>query len=172
MPGFVIHIAIAKEYLRKHRDIENEGEFIKGTIYPDLVEDKTKTHYGKSPTYTDLKQYLLQNDFNSSFNKGSFLHLVADYLFYNQYLRNIPRKESKEIIHNDYDIINRILIEKYDISLFEEIKKYIFYKDGQPKILTLDLIERVIEEISNMDLEVIRKEVLKDDKKWKDYKTI
>ena len=36
MPGFVIHIAIAKEYERKHKnEIKNTEEFIKGAIAPD-----------------------------------------------------------------------------------------------------------------------------------------
>ena len=38
MPGFTIHIAIAKEYARKHKEeIRNIDEFIEGTIAPDYV---------------------------------------------------------------------------------------------------------------------------------------
>ncbi len=43
MPGFVIHIAIGQEYLRKHNKNYSK-EFIKGTVEPDFTEDKTKTH--------------------------------------------------------------------------------------------------------------------------------
>ena len=49
MPGYVIHIAIATQYIKKHNNIKNEEEFIKGTIYPDSVSEKKLTHYGKSP---------------------------------------------------------------------------------------------------------------------------
>ena len=48
MPGYIIHIATAQEYLRKHKK-EFSEEFIEGTIAPDFTNDKSKTHYGKSP---------------------------------------------------------------------------------------------------------------------------
>jgi len=54
MPGFTIHIAVAKRYIEKHKsEIKSEEEFIKGAIAPDMNEkmdeiaqDKSKTHYG------------------------------------------------------------------------------------------------------------------------------
>lgn len=172
MPGFVIHIAIAKEYIKKHNNIENEEEFIKGNIEPDLTNDKSKTHYGESPTFTNLKEFLKYNKLDNSFNKGRFLHLISDYLFYNHYLRNVPRKGTKEILHNDYDLINEELIEKYNIELLDTIKQYVFYKRGMPKILTIDLINNVIDELSNIDLKEVEKEVLEEKEKWKNYKSI
>lgn len=172
MPGFVIHIAVAKEYLKKHNNNEYDDEFIKGNILPDLTDDKTKTHYGKSPTYTNLKEFLLHNKLNNSLNKGIFLHLITDYLFYNYYLENVPRKSSKEILHNDYDIINKDLIEKYDIKLPENIEKYVFYKNGESKILTFNLAVKVIKEISELNIEKVQEEVIEDKERWKKYKTI
>lgn len=44
MPGFQIHIAIGKRYIKKHK-IENTKDFLRGTIAPDFVEDKSKSHY-------------------------------------------------------------------------------------------------------------------------------
>ena len=47
MAGYVIHLAIAEEYLKKHKDVkEDYDEFIKGVIYPDSETDKSLTHYG------------------------------------------------------------------------------------------------------------------------------
>ena len=41
MPGIVIHIACAKEYIRKHKnEIKNIDRFIKGTIEPDIASKK------------------------------------------------------------------------------------------------------------------------------------
>lgn len=38
MPGFTIHIAIAKEYAKKHeKEIKSMDEFIEGTIAPDYI---------------------------------------------------------------------------------------------------------------------------------------
>lgn len=46
MPGYVIHVAVAQEYLKKHKNVkEDYDEFINGTIYPDSVSDKSLTHY-------------------------------------------------------------------------------------------------------------------------------
>ena len=46
MAGYVIHLAVAKEYLRNFR-IKDEKEFLRGIIAPDLLShgDKTTTHY-------------------------------------------------------------------------------------------------------------------------------
>lgn len=64
-------------------------------------------------------QDLLYNNIETSLNKGKFLHLIGDYLFYNHYLDKI----SKEILHNDYNVIN-----KYNVKLQENIKQYVFLK--------------------------------------------
>ena len=38
MPGFVIHIAVAKEYINKHKnEIKDEKEFLNGVVAPDLI---------------------------------------------------------------------------------------------------------------------------------------
>ena len=108
MAGYVIHIAVAQEYLKKHREKYNR-DFILGAVIPDLTKDKSKTHYGKSPAYTNLKNFLLSNNLDSELNKGKFIHLITDYLFYNYYLDNFTKAE----LHNDYDLSNRKIIEKY-----------------------------------------------------------
>ena len=52
MPGFTIHIIIAKEYIKKHpNEIKNEKDFIRGSISPDLTTNKNKTHYGTWEKY-------------------------------------------------------------------------------------------------------------------------
>ena len=84
MPGFVIHLAIGQEYLRKQNKNYSE-EFQKGIVAPDFIDDKSKTHYGKSPRYTNLEKFLDNNKIDTDFNKGFFLHLITDYLFYNYY---------------------------------------------------------------------------------------
>ena len=92
MPSFVIHIAIANEYLKKHKnEILNKQEFIKGAIAPDLneiftgiSENKSKTHYGKwgkFDTITRIDLFLKDNnvDITKDFWKGYLLHLLSDY---------------------------------------------------------------------------------------------
>lgn len=167
MPGFIVHIAIAQEYLRKHNKKFSQ-DFILGSIEPDFTDDKSKTHYGKSPAYTNLKDYLKTNNINTDFEKGYFLHLITDYLFYNYYLDEFEKPQ----IYYDYDFTNKTLIEKYNVMVPDKIKDKIYFKNGLPKILTLDLAYKIIDEISNLTLEEIRKDVINNNKKWNYYKKL
>lgn len=164
MAGYVIHLAIAEEYLRKHKDIkEDYEEFIKGVIYPDSVTDKSLTHYGIKSSKVILKDFLQDNEINNSYMRGYFLHLITDYLFYNKYLE----KFSKDI-YNDYDILNKRLIEKYNVVLPVNIQNNVFYKEGKTKILTMELATKIIDEISDLNLNAVEKEIRENpnDEKW------
>lgn len=167
MPGYIMHLAIAQEYLKKHNK-EFSQDFILGSIAPDLTTVKSETHYGRSPAYTNLKEYLKNNKINTDFNQGYFLHLVADYLFYNYYLNEIKKPQ----IYDDYDITNKTLIEKYNVTLPEKIKDKIFFKDGTAQILTFPLACKVIDEVSSLTLEEVEKEVIDNLDKWNYYKKL
>jgi len=123
MPGYVVHIAIAQEYLKKHQK-EFSQDFILGSIEPDFTTDKSKSHYGKSPAYTNLSTFLKSNKINSDFQQGYFLHLVTDYLFYNYYVENFRKPQ----IYDDYDFTNEDLIQKYNVNLPEKVKDKVFFK--------------------------------------------
>ena len=168
MPGFVIHIAIGQEYLKKHNNEKQYRDFIMGNIDPDLTNEKFKTHYGKSPAYSSLKEFLNSNKLDNSLNKGRFLHLITDYLFYNYYLDRI----SKGILHNDYDLTNKDLMKKYNVVLPDEIKEFVYFKEGNPEILSLDLAMKVIDEISGLDINEIEKELKDGNLKWETYKKL
>ena len=60
-------------------------EFIKGVVFPDGVKDKSLTHYGSGSSKVNLVEFLNEKKLNNSFNRGYFLHLYTDYLFYNKY---------------------------------------------------------------------------------------
>ena len=168
MPGYTIHIAIAKQYKKKHElEIKNEEEFIKGVIAPDMnenldgpSEDKSKTHYGKWGKYevsTVIEDFLNDSkvDIKQEFWKGYFLHLLTDHYFYNKYFK----KEHQEIIKNndrfyyDYDCLNKELIEEYHIQILENIKDYMNFYDEEPKYLKIDKLIDFIELISNMNIQ-------------------
>ena len=162
MPGYVIHLAVAEQYLRKHKNNkENYEDFIEGVIFPDSVKDKSLTHYGNGSSNSNLYKFLEENKLDNSFKKGYFIHLLTDYLFYNKYIEVFSKD-----IYNDYDILNQKLIDKYNVILPEKIKQYVFFKDGELKILSYDLIEKLVEEISNMDIDKIENEVKTDSEKW------
>lgn len=168
MPGYVIHIAIANEYIKKHKKSENVKEFIDGVIAPDLTDIKSKTHYGKSPAYTSLKGFLENNKIEDSFDRGCFLHLITDYLFYNYYLNYYDKKE----MYHDYDVLNKTLIEKYNVILPDNIKDKVFFIQDETKILSLEFAIKIIDEISSMDIDDIEHEVINDDQRWNQYKKL
>ncbi len=159
MPGYIIHLAVAKEYIRNFR-IKDEDEFLKGTIAPDLLattlpEGKEKTHY--SPTggsQVNLKQFLKENKITSSYMEGYFLHLVVDYLFYNQYFTNFDTR-----LCNDYDKTNKQLIEKYNITIPDEIKDVIQFKEGKLEIIDIEKLNQMIAEISKKSIREYEKEL-------------
>lgn len=167
MPGFIVHIAVAQEYLKKHQKKFSE-DFILGSIEPDFTNNKSQTHYGKSPAYTNLKNYLDNNKVYTDFERGYFLHLITDYLFYNHYLDTFEKPQ----IYYDYDFTNKAIVEKYNVFIPDKIKDKIHFENGTPKILTLPLAYKIIEEVSDLTIEDIEKEVLNNSTKWNYYKNL
>ena len=168
MPGYTIHIAIAKQYMKKHKEeIKNEQEFINGVIAPDMnekldgpSEDKSKTHYGKWWKYevtTYIDEFLndLNIDITKDYWKGYFLHLLTDHYFYNKYFK----KEHQEIIKNndrfyyDYDCLNKDLIEDYNIEILDNIKQFMNFYNEKPKYLKREKLVDFIELIANMNIQ-------------------
>ena len=169
MPGFVIHIAIAKEYERKHKnEIKNTEEFIKGAIAPDYIsitnpnENKNKTHYGIWGDWTSNNQEIHLNEFledkkvnlNTDYWKGYFIHLLVDDYFDRIYFRQEAKqaKENHDTFHNDYDSLNTEIIKRYHLEPMEKIKKYMKQIEDKPKYLQLEKIIQFIEEMSNINL--------------------
>lgn len=165
MAGYVIHLVVAEEYLKLHPEEQYE-EFIHGVIFPDSVTQKSITHYGKSSAYTNLSEFLKENNIDNSYKRGYFLHLLTDYLFYNYYLNEFDKVK----IYRDYDILNSKLINKYKVKLPEEVKDKVFNLEGKTQILHFDLACRIIDEVSKLNLEQVAKEA--NSEKWNKYKKL
>lgn len=171
MPGFNIHIAVAKQYMKKHEgEIKNEKEFLDGTIRPDMEEDlvqickdKTKTHYGNlgyknDGTFeTNFDEFLEDEkvDISKDFYKGYLLHLLTDYYFYNKYFNKelLEVIKNNDLFHYDFDCTNKMLEDKYDIVLSDNLKKFTGYSDGKPKYINPKKLLDFIEEVSSISLE-------------------
>ena len=71
-------------------------------------------------------------------------------------------------MYNDYDILNKILIEKYNVNLPKKIKQYVFFRDEVEnlKILSLPLVETFIEDVSNMQIDDIANKVNENPEEW------
>ena len=162
MPGYVIHLAVAEKYLEKHKSKnENYNEFIEGVIYPDSTKIKSETHYGEKSSASNVYEFLKEHGLNNSYERGYFLHLLTDYLFYNRYIDTISND-----IYSDYDILNDKLIEKYNVKLPEKVKNTVSSKEGKLKILSMELFDKLIEEISNYDLDELSIDIKKEPLKW------
>ncbi len=185
MAGFHIHIAIGKVYLKKHK-IKDPNAFFKGIIAPDLGA-KDLTHYTDInrdknnlidylAKKVNLYAYLLKNNIDSEYQKGFFLHLITDYLFFNKffakdYLRKTNHDTFVKDLYYSYDINNRYLLEKYNLNnfLFQDIieeaikKSCAKYKNKNEKrtnILDNDDVDKFINEVANINLENYRKKII------------
>ena len=172
MPSFVIHVAIANQYMKKHKtEIKNEKELIAGTIAPDLYnnmmpipsKNKNGTHYGR---WYDLQEINIGKfledpkvDIKQDYWKGYMLHLLADYYFYNKYFKKeiVEMEQNGDSLYYDYDCMNKEISEKYNVKLFENIKQYAKIIDGNAKYLNTNKVIDFIEEMSDINLEDIIK---------------
>lgn len=168
MPGYVIHLCVAKEYVKKH-NVENEVKFIEGVIYPDSITLKGQTHYSEQASAeTNLYKFLLDKKLDSSYNEGYFLHLLSDCVFYNKYFMGWKTID-KSLLYNDYDILNPMLIQKYNLTKAPKgLEGYFSRKqEGQTIEYHYNKVIEFIDEISNYELhEVAEKILLKKDYKF------
>ena len=170
MPGFTIHIAIAKQYAKKHeKEIKDIDEFIEGTIAPDYIPIKNKnipkseTHYGiwgdwsKDNQEIHLDVFLKDErvDLKKDYWKGYFIHLLADDYFDRIYFREEAKqaKANHDTFHRDYDCLNAEITERYHIEVMKKIKKYMNPLKQKPQYLKLEKIIQFIEEMSDIDLQ-------------------
>ena len=168
MAGYVIHLAVAEEYKKNYpEDIDNYDEYIKGVIFPDSVTDKSLTHYGVKSSKVNLKAFLDANNIEDSYNKGYFLHLVTDYLFYNKFLDYFSKD-----IYNDYDILNKTLIELFEVKIPEEVQDKVFYKEGDTKLLELNKTVEFIKNTAKFKLKDVQTMVLNNDENWLTFKKL
>ena len=81
MAGYVIHLAVAESYIKKHEDdIKDYNRFIEGVIFPDSISDKSITHYGEKSSKTDLKAFLEDNKIDNDYSQigiwGGLLSII------------------------------------------------------------------------------------------------
>ena len=155
MPGYIIHIAIAQEYKKKHEEeIQDEKFFIKGNLAPDNSSNKYESHYGNyAEKHIGLSKFLkeTQLDLSSDYGKGYFLHLLADELFYHKAFEEEAKKGK---FYHDYDCLNQDLFQAYQLKeIPEEAKKYVKVMEEKPELLSLDKVKRFIDEISDISIE-------------------
>lgn len=183
-----MHLAVAKLYLKAHPE-ENEEEFIKGTLEPDMVPsiEKGRTHYGLHSAWANPAKYLKENGMSieNSRKRGYFLHLITDYLFYHklididkilnikdkEYIANntSPSENLAEWINNqrnDFSVLEDELEERYQLEEYisklpEEIKRVMKSIKGELKVFERDSLFKFLEDIAKIDLDKIAEYLLK-----------
>ena len=162
MPGYVIHLAVAEKYLEKHKSKnENYYEFIEGVIYPDSTKIKSETHYGEKSSQSNVYEFLKEHELNNSFERGYFLHLLTDFLFYKKHYKLPPGGIATQTIHDDYDKINKYVLEKYPIDIPEEVIEFCRQKDGEPVYVKKEKLDSFVDEASGYNLQELAEEILK-----------
>jgi len=186
MAGFHIHIAIGKEYLKKN-NISNLKDFYKGIIASDLGIKKD-THYSGYQdknnlieylaNKVNLKKYLLCNKIDTDYQKGIFLHLITDYVFFNyffnkEYLNDVSYEKFCEDLYYSYEINNKYLKENYDINDFpfwDIVNKNILKSQTRvniklgTNILENKKVDNFIDYIANINLEEYKNKIIKNEK--------
>ena len=185
MAGFSIHLAIAKRHIEKNKT-NNEIDLYKGVIDPDLVDDKNISHYTNrdeiDTLYECLKfsaglyEFLKDNNIETDYNKGIFIHLLTDYLFFNtfldkNYMLNAKYEDFPKDLYYSYDKSNEYIEKKYNISSIfdnvelkthgEKIKNDYKPIDGEYNLLIDEnKIYEFIEFVSDIDLEKYKDKIL------------
>ena len=171
MASSPIHLAIAKKFLERNKNYD-KGLVLSGTLYPDTIKDKDLTHYsdlrmrgldnvshlaGK----VNLHSFLLEHSYLSSFEFGWFLHLVTDYLFFDEcftkeYLLTHTYDEFRHDLYFSYDCLCDYIVLKYGITMDDYNCYPSEYFPGRPYqdcLFTKEMIDDFILRVSSVDYE-------------------
>lgn len=189
MPSFNIHLAVAVKYSEKN-NIENKSDFYRGSIDPDLVKDKSISHYTGMRDKNHLRQYvfekvrlnefLKENKVETDYEKGVFLHLATDFIFYqeflsDEYLAGVDFDGMIQDLYYSYRVTNPYLEEKYNIHslnldevMNNNIKQTLtrMHVDNTKgnNLLPEDKMENFINKMSKLDIESYIQKIKKEDK--------
>ncbi len=177
MPSFNIHLAVAVKYCESH-EIENKEEFFRGNIAPDLVADKSISHYTgmRDKNYlrqfvfekVRLNEFLKENKVETDYEKGVFLHLATDFIFYqeilsDEYLASVDYDKMIQDLYYTYRNTNQYLEEKYNIHslnldevMESNIKKTLIRMNVDDScgnnLLPEDIMDKFIDKLSKLDI--------------------
>ena len=179
MASYDIHLAVGKRYIYKSHNIKNDEEFYKGILEPDITDNKNISHYSDIcvsnsliealEKKVNLKKYLYNNNIDTDYDKGVFLHLITDYLFYNsffdkEYISKVNPDQFSKSLYNSYDIVRQNIREKYGVNCNKFLPNVIFNHKGLDKrnnILDLDKLYDFIEYVSDINLNEYKNKIIK-----------
>lgn len=187
MPSYCIHLAIGNLYAQKH-EVKDKNAFDMGIIAPDFAKDKEKSHYSAPrdkrnlldflSKKVQLYKFLEQNQIDSDYKKGEFLHLVTDYIYFTQFFTSEEvdkyGQDFMTTMYYSYDCIKDYVEEKYNVvypgdlagimQAIDEKRKLLGFDKGVKKdnILPHEKLDKFIEFCANIDLERYAEKVKKE----------
>lgn len=133
MASRMIHLAIAKDILHTYHHIPiDPNRFYLGSILPDASISKN-SHFNKyiqngtrkTHDLTGFRQKYLPKILSDDLYMGYYLHLLEDVLFRHfmfEIIQFDPRPAGNiDQLHRDYELINRYVIERYNLSYIPTI---------------------------------------------------
>ena len=189
MPSFNIHLAVAVKYCEKN-NIENKADFYRGSIDPDLVKDKSISHYTGMRDKNHLRQYVFEkvrlneflkdNKVETDYEKGVFLHLATDFIFYqeflsDEYLATVGFDGMIQDLYYSYRITNPYLEEKYNIhslnlddvmnnNIKQTLTRMQVDNSKGNNLLPENKMDNFINKMSKLDIETYIEKIKKEDK--------
>lgn len=156
MPGYIIHLAAAKElqpYLKKYQLLKTEEDinaFLVSCLIPDAVSDKSKTHYRQTDDRSIQIRYPQPWRFCDRYPQlihtpagiGYLFHLYVDYLFYHEYW-------NRHILLTDADHNLQVRKDKIELAILLDFNKIVSGKSffiEKPLYDDYTVINAVLEE--------------------------
>lgn len=175
MASLMLHMVIGGKYCEINK-VENQFEFISGSLAPDVLPDKDKSHYlsGYFPSAyreaimnrVNLFEFCKANRLDTDYNRGYFLHLLTDYVFYTQYLKNldtyknmmdIPDEEMKITMYLEFDRVAHYLVNKYaDYINLDMLHPLVRRTDSNPmEIFSEEGLDKFINFCTNLNIDEV-----------------
>lgn len=125
MPSISAHMVVAKEVSKK-LNISSD-DFIKGNLLPDIIDMEDSHHKIKGNFYMipDIDYFVEKLDFSNDLYIGYLTHLLLDKHYLNDYLKFLyPNIDifADGKIYRDYDYLNSLLIDKFELNT-EDLEK-------------------------------------------------
>jgi len=162
MASSVIHMCVASELNKKLN--RNNDMILIGSIAPDIAKHlgrtKVESHFLEDDEIPDLNKFLkkYQKNLKDDFVLGYYIHLYTDYIWFKYFFPDFVKEDNLYLLdgtvikgneelyikyfYNDYTTLNKVLIDKYDLSL----------KIFETK---LSKMKNIIKEIPMNDIQII-----------------
>lgn len=152
MPGYVIHLAVANVHLSCRHDVRDADAFLRGTIAPDLLLPKEASHFGDDTARPGLDLFADTHDLSDDYQRGYFLHLLTDHLFYNRFLSDFVWSPA---VYDDYDRLNERLVKAYGVVVPNEVSDCVGFRDDDLEVFRFERICGFIDTVGAIDLDEI-----------------